>query len=266
MSGFYRFHSNDEFIADINNLDLKNKEIMDKWTTSSSLVGFYRKKYNICKPKYKNIAIGKTASFEADLFELTIPAIMQKWEVGSYTILRARKELGLTKNNSRGKSHLHKDEYIEDLANPMLKHKSIADKWNVSISTVCRNRKHLGYGFWPQQARSSLEETFSELLNELNLAFIEQKKIGPFVPDFYLGHNICIDIHGAYIHSLEESISRDKRKVEWMSANNYLYFVFWEKDLLFPERIKEEILKIYLTRVDEITCNWVALRSNAYKE
>lgn len=253
MNSYYRFYQNEDFLKDIKNLKLRNIDVVNKWNTSATLVGAYRKKLGISKPKYKNIAIGDTEQFEKDLDTLNIPELMNKWNIGAYTILRAREELGLTKNHSRGRSHLHKDDYINDLANPILKHRDISEKWKVSTGTVCRNRKQLGYGFWPQQKRSKLEIQFAELLSELDIAFIEQKQIGPYKPDFYLGHKICLDIHGRYIHSLEESKERDSRKRQWMTENNYIYLVFWEEHLQHPIDIQNKILNTYYKVINDKT-------------
>lgn len=234
---------NEDFIKDIKDITLLSRDITNKHKVCSGLVKYYRKKFNIPKSKYKNIPVGLINEFEEDLFSLNIPDIQKKWNVGNYTILKARENLslkGVYKN-----SYLHKDEYILDLSNPCLKHNDIANKWGVSISTVCRNRKILGYGFWPQTTRTKLETKLASILEELDLGFTEQKKILKYTVDFYLGNKLIIDIHGRWVHSLEESIKRDSEKEKILKTNEYIYVVIWEEELQNENLLKDKILFYY---------------------
>lgn len=133
-------------------------------------------------------------------------------------------------------------EVREDLANPYLSHVKIADKYNVTPDVVAQRRKRAGLSVRRNVERTRLEEHIASVLDKMDVVYHEQKRIDKWSIDFYLGNHICLDIHGAYIHSKPIAQDRDVRKKKWLQKNGYQYIVIHEDVIEFAEEILYNIL------------------------
>lgn len=86
------------------------------------------------------------------------------------------------------------------------------------------------------QRESSAEKRVREALENLDLAYIKEKRIGRYSIDFYLGQKLCIEVQGEYWHNIPERKETDKRKREYLESNGYHVLYLWENDLDNSER------------------------------
>lgn len=74
----------------------------------------------------------------------------------------------------------------------------------------------------PKQQRTSIEIKTKEKLDELNIEYIEQKRVGVYQLDFFLpNYNLDLECDGDYWHSKPEVIERDKARDEFMKNKGY---------------------------------------------
>jgi len=156
------------------------------------------------------------------------------------TIYRMLKALGLKRQRFYYRVLPNTEEVQKDLANPYLSHVKIADKYNCTPDAVAQQRKRKKLGVRRNIGRTMLEENVANVLNELDLAFIEQKRIKQWSIDFYLGNKICLDVHGNWIHKKNIVIERDNRKIIDLRLWGYFYIVVHEKEI---DQTKEIIIQ-----------------------
>ena len=74
----------------------------------------------------------------------------------------------------------------------------------------------------PKQERTSIEIITKEKLDELNVEYIEQKRIGVYQLDFFLpSYNLDLECDGDYWHSKPEVVKRDKVRDKFMKNKGY---------------------------------------------
>lgn len=134
-------------------------------------------------------------------------------------------------------------EVLADLANPYLSHVKIADKYNCTPDAVAQQRKRRGLSVRRSVSRTRLEEKIAVILDELDIAYHEQKRIDKWSVDFYLGDKTIVDVHGEYIHSKDIAKERDKNKKSFLEKSGYLYIEILEKDIDNGRKILVENLK-----------------------
>ena len=149
----------------------------------------------------------------------------------------------------------HLEEYEKDLNDPCNTHARLGYKWNVTPEAIAKARKSRGLGHWRTNNNTVLEIKVQELLDVLNIVYHTNKRIHLYTIDLYLGHNICIDIHGEWAHSKPHVIERDKRKTEWLASNNYHYLVIHEQELKDVESLQKCLSNFY----------WASLCGNVQK-
>lgn len=145
------------------------------------------------------------------------------------TIYRMLKALGIERERLYDRSLPNTKEVIEELMNPYLSHVKIAEKYNVHETTVGHRRKSLGVNVRRNMGSTRLEDKISLILDALDYAYIDQKKIDVWSIDFYMGQKICIDVHGTWAHS--HNPERDVRKENWLVENGYRYLAINEEDI-----------------------------------
>jgi hypothetical protein len=115
-------------------------------------------------------------------------------------------------------------EVKEKLMNPFLSHVEIAKEYGVTETCVAKRRKELGVGIRKKNFQTLPEKEVAELLDILDIIYINPKQIGKWSVDFYLGCKYCIDVHGDYFHSKPKVIDRDKRKKDYLADNHFCYY------------------------------------------
>lgn len=144
------------------------------------------------------------------------------------------------------------EEYEKDLKDPCNTHAKLGYKWKVTPEAIAKARKSRGLGHWRTNSNTVLEIKVQETLDKLNVVYHTNKRIHLYTVDLYLGHNICIDVHGEWAHSKPYVVERDIRKTEWLSNNNYCYLTILEHQLKDTESLKNRLSNFY----------WASLRSN----
>jgi hypothetical protein len=136
------------------------------------------------------------------------------------------------------------DEFEEDLKNPLYTHAQLGRKWNLTAEAIGAQRKRRNIGHWRSNSLTTIELDLQDILDELDIAYINTFQIERWSIDFYLGHKICIDIHGTWAHSTEMIKERDIRKSIWLKEHNYFYFIVKEEDLSLPD-LKNRLSDFY---------------------
>ena len=167
------------------------------------------------------------------------------------SIKRILKALGIKRERLWKRTIPDTEEAWNDLKNPYISHVKLAKKYGCTETAVASMRKRHGFGV-RRVGLTQLEESIADILKKLDIAYHVQYRIDKWSLDFYLGHKICIDIHGNWSHSKDLQIDRDIRKVEWMRSNGYFYLVIKEDDLLDLKSVIEIINDFF----------WASLHSN----
>lgn len=156
------------------------------------------------------------------------------------------KLLGM-KRKKHKKIYLPKTEEVEkELRNPFLSHVEIAKKYGVTDTCVAKRRKELEVKVRRKNYDTLIEQRVESLLDELDLAYIKQKRIDRWSIDFYLGKKHCIDVHGEWSHKIQKVKLRDERKQIYMTENGYRYLVIHEKELDDIKGIRKKIKEFTL--------------------
>lgn len=132
-------------------------------------------------------------------------------------------------------------EVEQELKNPYLTHVEIAAKYGVTDTCVAKRRKELNVKVRKKNYDTLIEQQVEQMLLNLDLAFIKQKRIDKWSVDFYLGRKYCLDVHGKWSHSLKKVKERDKRKILFMQENFYNYLVVYEEELVNKEKVIQKI-------------------------
>lgn len=145
---------------------------------------------------------------------------------------RLLKALGIKRERHWKRYLPNTPEAMEDLLNPYMSHVKIAEKYGVHETTVGHRRKELGVGVRRNmETMNLLEEKLAEILDELDYAYIPQKKINQWSIDFYMGQKTCIDVHGEWAHTRKGMPERDARKAKELEELGYHYLVIHETEL-----------------------------------
>jgi G:T-mismatch repair DNA endonuclease (very short patch repair protein) len=136
--------------------------------------------------------------------------------------------------------------YNDDLKDPYLSHAELGKKYGVSESLIALHRKQRGYGVRRKNYDTIPELVVTEILDELDLAYIHPKQIGKWSIDFYLGNKVCIDVNGSWSHSLDHVIERDTRKNIELREQGYKYLIIDEVFIKDKELVKNAIIDIAL--------------------
>lgn len=149
------------------------------------------------------------------------------------------------------KVDMNDEEFIADLKDPRLTSVDIeekyAEKYAIGQSRIQQLRKKLGIRVQLdfKSHISSAEKAVMLVLDELDLAYICEKKIGRFHIDFYLGKHICIEVQGKYWHSLPARKIRDSRKKKFLEDSGYKVIYVKEEDLgTAKEDIQTNLVKL----------------------
>jgi hypothetical protein len=155
------------------------------------------------------------------------------------TTYRLLKALNLKRQRMYNNKIPNTLEALELLKDPYISHVKLANLWGCTESAVGHKRKAMGVSVRRNVSMNLLEEKLKAILDDLDLAYIYEKRINQWSVDFYLGQKYCIDIHGAWSHSSLKQKERDKRKIYDLTSMGYHYCVIMEDDL---DTAKETII------------------------
>lgn len=167
------------------------------------------------------------------------------------TIYRILKALNLKRQRFYYRVLPDTEEVYKDLSNPYLSHVKIAAKYNCTPDAVAQQRKRKGLSVRKNVSRTMLEEKIAKILQELDIAFHEQKRIGKWSIDFYLGNKICLDVHGTWIHNKPIAIERDSRKTLELSQLGYKYIVIHEDEIELAKKIIQSKTRKYFSWIKQ---------------
>lgn len=163
------------------------------------------------------------------------------------TIRMKLKELNITRTSKYRPFKINPNDtkFWEDIDSPRLTAPEIVEKYkqyDISVSTVHMYRRKRGIKLQVNtiQSESSSERAVREILEELDLAYIKEKKIDKYSIDFYLGFKACIEVQGSYWHNKPKRKEADKRKLNKLNSLGYKVLYIWDNEL---DTAKEKILE-----------------------
>lgn len=157
-------------------------------------------------------------------------------DICAETIRLKIKELNLPRD-SRYKAYkldMSDEKFLADLDNPRLTAPDIVekykDKYGIGESRIHQLRKQRGIKLQINTIRriSQVERKVQDILDNLDLAYIREKRIGKYSIDFYLGFKLCIEVQGGYWHSRPHRIETDKRKKKYLNDLGYTILYLYE--------------------------------------
>ena len=151
----------------------------------------------------------------------------------------ALKDMGIDRNTPYRpfKIDMSDKEFLKDLEDPRLTAPDIVekykDKYGVGESRIHQLRKQLRIRLQVDSIHreSSAEKWVREILEELDVAYIQEKVIGRYHIDFYLGFKLCIEVQGHYWHNRPERKATDSRKRKFLSDKGYRVVYIWDNEL-----------------------------------
>lgn len=151
-------------------------------------------------------------------------------------------------------SYSYKDKLLKDLSTSAYSNTMIAKKYGSTATTVSSWRKGL-YGdtfssyYNPSLSKSALEMEFELLLYSLKIAFIPEYRVDGMEFDYYIGHDILIELQGDYWHKGKEG--KDEKKAEAARSKGYIVIQIPEQD--FYENKSKYANLILTTYIEQIS-------------
>lgn len=148
---------------------------------------------------------------------------------------------------------LKNDQFKNDFHNPQLSHAYVARKYGFNDSYICSERKKR-IGNYKQMTntflcKSTAEMDFEDILEELDLTYFYEYKIGKWKVDYYLGHKLIVEIQGEYWHKLDKVKEKDERKFSELREAGYTVIEIWENELKDKEFVFNKIKNAYKNAV-----------------
>ena len=228
---------------------LSNKEIAIKLGTTIHSVNGKAKslklKKNLCKV-YNLLTEEEQNYIKENSLKLSARQIAANLNRDKETINKYIRKNDLVTKRTLFK-HLMKDEnFIKDFRNPALSHSYIGKKYNISECSI-RNWRLKTIGDYKQMTNTFLCKSIPEIeveniLEELDLAYIYEKKVLNWKVDYYLGQKTIIEVQGEYWHNLVKVKEKDERKFKELRNNGYTIIEIWDNELFDKDKIKTKIL------------------------
>lgn len=175
-------------------------------------------------------------------YHLKLTDIEKHLGISNETVYKLLRALNIERTRHWKRYLPNTPEAIADLMNPYMSHVKIADKYGVHETTVGHRRKEMGVTVRRNMSSTRLEDIVQSILEELDFAYVPQKKINQWSIDFYMGFKTCIDVHGQWAHTRPESIERDTRKKQELESLGYSYLVIHECDIDSAKEIISEFM------------------------
>lgn len=110
-------------------------------------------------------------------------------------------------------------------------------------------------------APSSLELIFQSILDDYDLQYETQWKVGPYRVDFKIDDKL-IEIQGDYWHALPKTVNKDKAKASYINKyfpNLKLYYI-WEHEFYNVNKIKSYVEQMFVSNYDRIEVDFKKLK------
>ena len=83
-----------------------------------------------------------------------------------------------------------------------------------------------------------------QTLEDLDLVYQRERRVGKYSIDFYLGQHLCIEVQGEYWHSKPDRIEKDARKKAFLESEGYSIIYINESEVdtakqLIIQQLKE---------------------------
>lgn len=198
--------------------------------------------------RYKTKWTDEKLDWLKDNYNKTYKEMREYLGICDETIRVKINELGLKRTSRYRPFKLDMDdkEFLADLENPRLTAPDIVekykDKYRIGESRIHQLRKErdIKLQINTLNRESSGEKQVREILDNLDVAYIKEKRVGKYHLDFYLGFKGCIEVQGSYWHSKEDRKLRDIRKKKYLKENGYKVLYIWDNEL---DKAEEDILK-----------------------
>ena len=228
---------------------LSNKEIAFKLNTTIYSVSGKAKslklKKNLTKV-YNLLTLDEQNYITENSLKLSARQIAINLNRDKETIYKYIKQNNLVTKNSLFEHLMKNEEFVKDFKNPALTHSYVGRKYNTT-DWVIRKWRLRELGDYKQMTDTYLCKSIPELevekiLEELDLAYIYEKKILNWKVDYYLGQKTIIEVQGKYWHNLSKTKEKDERKFKELRDNGYVIIEIWENELSDKDKIKAKIL------------------------
>jgi very-short-patch-repair endonuclease/AraC-like DNA-binding protein len=176
--------------------------------------------------------------------QLSIKQIIEKTGLGKETIRKIMRSFDIPTYHTRIKDLEDKEAFFKDLGNPRYSAPDLRRKYGVSDGAIHKWRRKI-YGEFKLQLHttehlSDLEMQMVEILEELDLAYIPQKKIDKWTVDFYLGQKTILEVDG-YYHDKNKVQEKDSRKLKDLRSKGYQIITISYSEFENKEQIKLKI-------------------------
>jgi len=134
-------------------------------------------------------------------------------------------------------------DFIKDYINPYISHASMESKYNIKAQKIGSwRRKDFGPMFLATKTicfnyNTSYEKNTQMILDKLDIAFNQQKQIGKYKVDFYLGNKKVIECNGSYYHN----DNKDNAKRKYLKSNGYDVLILNDLDCTNLDTLEEKI-------------------------
>lgn len=229
---------------------ISQSELAKKFCVSPSTMSRIAKEHNFVKVRQSIWTLEKI-SWLKNNYDLPYTELSNYLGFDSETIRLKINELGIKRNTNHKpyKLDMTDQEFLSDLKNPRLTAPDIVEKYKykygIGESRIHQLRKQEGIKLQINtiERESSAEKFVRQVLDDLDVAYIKEKKIGRYSIDFYLGFHMCIEVQGTYWHGTLQRKLSDIKKRKYLESLNYKVFYIYESNLEQSRNIIEELLK-----------------------
>lgn len=152
------------------------------------------------------------------------------------TIRIKLKQLNITRTTKYRpfKLDMNDKKFLSDLDNPRLSAPDIVekykDKYGIGESRIhqLRKEREIKLQINTLERVSSTEKEVMKILDDLDVVYQREKRVGKYSLDFYLGFKVCIEAQGGYWHNKPERKESDARKKAYLESQGYTIIYVWE--------------------------------------
>ena len=249
-----KFIPTDEQLKEIEELykspDISQVEIAEKFGVSPSTLSRIAKEHNIVKVR-QSVWTTEKVSWLKENYDLPYTKLVEHLGFDNETIRLKINELGIKRNTNHKpyKLDITDQEFLSDLRNPRLTAPDIVekykDKYGIGESRIhqLRKQERIKLQVNTLERESSAEKFVREVLEDLDVAYVKEKRIGRYSIDFYLGFHICIEVQGTYWHKKLKRRISDNKKRKYLESLGYKVFYIKESELEQSRNIILELLQ-----------------------
>ena len=224
-------------------LDYTLDEMSSKLGVSVETIRRRAKEMGLERPKYS--IYGKDLEWLKTNYNKPYKELTEYLGVDEETIRATLNRIGITRTTKYRpfKIDPNDNDFWNDIDNPRLTAPAIVRKYegiyDISESTVWlyRRKRQIKPQINWIESESEAEREVRLILDDLDVAYIQEKKFGKYHIDFYLGFRACIEVQGAYWHNRKTRKVQDSNKCRFMTSIGYKILYIDEKDTNKEEKI-----------------------------